>query len=247
METSVEESSNESAGNVLVRALRRWLLHSSRVVAVESLSANFRLIDLQGDALKEVEWLPGQQIQITTGAGLVGRTYTPMSWDRDRGFTRILIFLHGDGPGCTWARSVRTGGLHDFFGPTRQLKLVLEEPFTLFGDETAFGLGLALQNAATADVRPRFLFEVCDLEESRRALESIGLRDASLIKRENGGEHLAEVASRLSGAADELHQIALTGNARSIQRIKKSMAMRAERVPRFAVKPYWSPGKTGMS
>jgi ferric-chelate reductase (NADPH) len=106
METSLTEHSSKSTGNVLVRTFRKWLLHSLHVTSVEALSDNFRLMSLQGDVVKTAPWVPGQQIQITTGAGLTGRTYTPISWDQDRGITELVIFLHGNGPGCTWARIV---------------------------------------------------------------------------------------------------------------------------------------------
>jgi ferric-chelate reductase (NADPH) len=247
METPLPEYSNEVKSNVLVRSLRKWLLRPSHVASVETLSANFRLIDLQGDALKAIEWIPGQQIQITTGAGFTGRTYTPISWDHDGGSARLVIFLHGNGPGCTWARTVRPGSRHDFNGPTRPLKLAMDEPFTLFGDETTFGLGLALQHAASHSMKPRFHFEVSDLEESQRVLNSIGLRGAELVERSEGYEHLTETASALSVVANEEQQIVLSGNARSIQEIKKVIATKSKRTPRFIVKPYWSPGKRGLS
>ncbi len=247
METPQSEHSNESTGNVLVRTLKKWLLRPLRVASVEALSADFRLISLQGDALKTIEWIPGQQIQITTGAGLTGRTYTPIDWDQDRGITRLVIFLHGNGPGCTWARTVRPGSRHDILGPTKPLKLSPHEPFTLFGDETTFGLGLVLQHAATNGIKPRFHFEVSDMEKSQRVLDSIGLQGAQLIGRSDGYEYLTETASILSGVADEGQQIVLSGNARSIQEIKKVIATKSKRTPRFVIKPYWSPGKSGMS
>ncbi len=247
METPLPEYSNEGTSNVLVRALRKWLLRPSHVASVETLSANFRLIELQGDALKAIEWIPGQQIQITTGAGLTGRTYTPIRWDHDRGVTSLVIFLHGNGLGCTWARTVQPGSRQDFLGPSKPLKLSLHEPFTLFGDETAFGLGLALQHAATGSTKPRFYFEVSNPEESHRVLNSIGLRGGELVERSRGYEYLAGTANVLSVAANEEQQIVLSGNARSIQEIKKVITTRSKRTPRFIIKPYWSPGKTGMN
>jgi ferric-chelate reductase (NADPH) len=247
MERPEVEVSNKSVGNLVVRAVRRLLLHTSYVVAVETPSPHFRLLHLQGEALKGVEWMPGQQIQITTGAGLTGRTYTPISWHHERGVIKLLIFLHGNGPGCTWARTTQRGSRHDFLGPTKPLKLALDQPFTLFGDETTFGLGLALQNAAIADVQPRFLFEVSDPEESQRVLDILNLRNAVLIRRAHEGEHHAAVVSHLLSAASSNHQVVLSGDARSIQQIKKAMKTIGLKTPRLIVRPYWSPGKTGMS
>ncbi|WP_233581126.1 hypothetical protein [Acidipila sp. EB88] len=123
----------------------------------------------------------------------------------------------------------------------------MDEPLNLFGDETAFGLGLALRNAASADLVPRFVFEVSDLQESQHVLESFGLCDAVLIKRTEGDDHLTGAASRIFDHSTAIHQIILSGNARSIQQIKKLKSAKADGISRVIVKPYWSPGKTGMS
>lgn len=67
--------SSQVKDNLLVRAVKSLLTRPVRVASVEKLSENFRLISLEGDALKAAEWIPGQQIQITTSTtGLVGRT-----------------------------------------------------------------------------------------------------------------------------------------------------------------------------
>lgn len=243
MEARNEPSRNEREGNMFVRTLKRLLMHPARVVSVEILSEHFRLISLQGDALKTLEWIPGQQIQVTTGAGLEARTYTPIDWDHDGGVTRLLVFLHGNGPGCTWARTVQPGSLHDFLGPTKPLKLDFTRALTLFGDETTFGLGLALQNACIGGIKTRFCFEVSNVQESQDVLTAIGLRNAVLAERSTGRDHFPEVARVIATAAGDEHQIVLSGNARSIQELKKATVKNSNLI----IRPYWSQGKTGMS
>lgn len=93
----------------VTRALLRWMMRPARVAAVKTLSPRFRLIDLEGDDLKGVTWLPGHKVQVSIGSGLSSRTYTPMSWDADAGRTRLLAFVHGDGPGSRWAASLLEG------------------------------------------------------------------------------------------------------------------------------------------
>lgn len=83
----------------MTRTLLKWLMRPARVAAVETLSPHFWLVDLEGEALRDVAWAVGQKVQVAMGTGLTARTYTPMSWDADRGATRILAFSHGDGPG----------------------------------------------------------------------------------------------------------------------------------------------------
>lgn len=113
-----------------------------RVTAIEPLSPGFRLIDLEGDALRNVTWAAGQKVQIAVGMGLAARIYTPMLWDADRGRTRILAHSLGGGPGSRWANALRADDPCQFLGPRRSLDLDGPgAPLVLCGDETAFGLG----------------------------------------------------------------------------------------------------------
>lgn len=100
----------------ITRTLLRWLMRPARVAVIETLSPRFRLVDLEGDALRNVAWTTGQKLQVAIGSGLAARTYTPMSWDAGSGRTRMLIFAHGDGPGSRWASGLHEGDTCHFFG-----------------------------------------------------------------------------------------------------------------------------------
>lgn len=41
--------------------LLRWLMRAARGAAVETLSPHFRLLDLEGEALRNVAWTAGQK------------------------------------------------------------------------------------------------------------------------------------------------------------------------------------------
>lgn len=168
----------------VARALRRWMMRPARVAAVQTLSPRFRLIDLEGEALTGVAWLPGHKVQVAVGSGLSSRTYTPMSWDADSGRTRLLAFLHGDGPGSRWAAGLLQGESCQFLGPRGSFDLSgADAPVVLFGDETSFGLGAALQRER---VDAQWVFEVSDAAESRAVLKVIGLAQATVIERREG-------------------------------------------------------------
>jgi NADPH-dependent ferric siderophore reductase len=80
--------------------------------------------------LRNVVWSAGDKIQVQLG-GWTQRTYTPLDWDADAGRTRILNYLHADGPGTQWARAA--------------LRLAQPQPPLIFlGDETSVGLAAAL-------------------------------------------------------------------------------------------------------
>ena len=226
--------------------LLRWLMRSARVAAVTTLSPRFRLIELEGDALKDVAWAAGQKIQVAMGAGLSARTYTPMSWDAGIGRTRLLAFAHGDGPGSRWAGGLRRGDICQFFGPRRSLDLTgLEAPIVLFGDETSFGLAAALRDNLQAG-GALHMFETTDVAESRQVLEAFSLGEARLIARSADDVHLAAVEAEMLRLAANGATFILTGKASSIQRISRALKAAGVASSRIKAKAYWAPGKTGL-
>jgi NADPH-dependent ferric siderophore reductase len=221
-------------------------MRPASVTAVETLSPHFRLVDLEGDALRAVDWAPGQKVQVAMGSGLTARTYTPMSWDADRGATRVLAFSHGDGPGSRWANGLRVGDTCQFFGPRRSLDLAdLETPIVLFGDETSFGLGGALRDSRKG-AAATCVFEVSDLRESRQVLEAIGLGDATVIERTADYAHLARAETELARLAAGGALFILTGEASSIQHLSRVLKAASVGSVRVKAKAYWAPGKTGL-
>jgi len=221
-------------------------MRPARVAAVETLSPQFRLVDLEGEALRNVAWTVGQKLQVSMGSGLTARTYTPMSWDAGRGSTRMLTFAHGEGPGSRWASGLCKGDACRVFGPRRSLDLSgLESPVVLFGDETSFGLAAALRACRQAD-RAVHVFEASHVAESRPVLEAIGLGQATLIARVASDAHLAAAeAEVLREAASGAHFI-LTGKASSIQRVTRALKAAGISSSRVKTKAYWAQGKIGL-
>ena len=219
--------------------LLRWLMRPARVAAIETLSSCFRLIELEGDALKDVAWAVGQKLQVAMGAGLSARTYTPMSWDAGHGRTRLLAFAHGDGPGSKWVSGLREGDACQFFGPRRSLDLAdLGAPVVLFGDETSFGLAAALRDNLQAG-GALHMFETADVTESRRALDAVGLGEARLIARGIDDAHLAAVEAEMLRLAASGAQFVLTGKASSIQRVSRALKAAGVASSRIKAKAYW--------
>jgi len=229
-----------------MRTLTRWLMRPARIAAVESLSPRFRLIDIEGDALKDVAWSAGQKVQVSINSGLATRTYTPMSWNAEAGRTRILGFAHGEGPGSRWVQSAAVGGACQFFGPRRSLDLSdLPGPVVLFGDETSFGLAASFR--ATAQRAGMIcVFEVSDAAEARPVLAAIDLEDATLFERQADDLHLTATAAALTSYVGAGDPIILTGKAQSIQSISRALKATGAESSRLKTKAYWAPGKTGL-
>jgi len=230
----------------VTRTLIRWLMRPARVAAVEMPAPLFRLIDLEGDALKAVAWVVGQKIQIAMGSGLSARTYTPMSWDAERGRTRLLAFAHGDGPGSLWVSGLGAGDTCAFAGPRRSLDLSdIGTPVVLFGDETSFALAAALHHGPHA-AGARYLLEVSNLAEAQTVLAAIGLGTATAIGRAADDSHLTAIEAELLRLAAGRTDIILTGKASSIQRLSRALKTAGVASSRIKAKAYWAPGKVGL-
>jgi ferric-chelate reductase (NADPH) len=229
-------------------AMQKLFSRSARVVAIEDLNAMFRIVTLGGDALREVQWTPGDKIQIQLG-GWVQRTYTPLDWDPAKGLTRILAYLHSDGPGTRWAREAHVGDDCVFFGPRRSIDLTqLQAPAILFGDETSFGLAAALKNTGAANRRVDLLFEVSTPVESESVIERLGLGDVHMRACAQNDVHLTDIEERMRAVLEARQplQFVLTGKSTSIQRIRRWLRQHGGSSAKFQNKAYWAPGKKGL-
>src|SRR5712664_3882287 len=87
-------------------ALLRIWARSATIIDVQKPAEGYRLITMEGEALKNVRWQPGQKVQMQLG-GFASRTYTPLLWDSEEGVVQILVYLHylmlATTPGTAWA------------------------------------------------------------------------------------------------------------------------------------------------
>lgn len=229
----------------LGKALTRLWLKPASVIANEQLSDRFHLITIEGPALADVAWLPGQKVQIAMGSAFVTRTYTPIEWNRSAGRTCILGYAHGDGPGSVWVRSIAPGDDCDIFGPRASLDLSRPHgPLVVVGDETSMGLAYAATHQDTTRAVSVCL-EVADVKSARRVAEHLGLFDVVLIARQSDDAHLAEMAAHLDAGASGASFI-FSGRAGTIQALRRTLRLQSIPAARLVTKAYWAPGKTGL-
>jgi ferric-chelate reductase (NADPH) len=221
----------------------------ARVESVEAINPKFSVITLQGDALKDVAWTPGDKIQMQFG-GWVQRTYTPLDWDAASGRTRMLVYLHADTPGVQWARAVQAGDGCVLFGPRRSIDLRrLRQPCLFFGDETSFGLALALRSTAADIEGMAFLFEVSTPLESRHVLNQfLGMPQADCLMRHDSEAGSRELLDKMQAviAAHRPEQIVLTGRSTAVQQLHRAARQQGFSASQLLTKAYWAPGKTGL-
>jgi len=228
------------------QALLRLLMRRATIVAAERLADRFRLITLEGAALRDVVWLPGQKIQIAMGSAFTARTYTPIEWNSAAGRACLLGFAHGDGPGSAWVQSVEPGDECDLFRPRTSIDARRpSRELVLLGDETAMGLAYALTRQEPG--RPVAChFEVGDLGSARSVAAQLGIGAASLHARRDGDLHLAEMEAALPAHAEAGALFVLTGKAGTIQRLRHNLRRQGVPTSNILTKAYWAPGKTGF-
>lgn len=232
---------------LLEGAVQKLFTRSATVADTIDIGTAFRIITLQGDALRGATWTPGAKIQIQLG-GWVQRTYTPLDWDAVTGRTRILAYRHGDGPGAQWARTVRRGDACVVFGPRRSIQLAsIQAPVIVFGDETSIGLAAALSRHGGAPA-VHALLEVSSLARTQPVLTQLQLEDAYLCQRLGDGAHFHELEAQLSALLmqDATAEIILTGRASSIQHMARFLKQTGVGAGRRQSKAYWADGKKGL-
>jgi NADPH-dependent ferric siderophore reductase len=167
------------------------------------------------------------------------RTYTPLQWAGTT--TSFLAFVHGDGPGASWARDARVGDEVQLFGPRRSLDVSdVSSPLVVLGDETSVALALALSRARP-ERKVSAVLEVQDRAEVRGALDAMGsLVDAHLVEKAAG---LDTLTSTLEAVLDTGAFALFSGRAATIQGVKQRV--RARTVP-SKTKAYWAEGKRGL-
>ena len=247
--------------NLVSSAVEKLLFYPATVTRVETIGERFRRVRLEGEVFKGVNWVPGQAVQFYLG-DLKKRAYTPM--EMDGGVAEFLFYLHGGGPGSTWAASLKAGDGCKVMRPKNSLDFTnFEGPAIFFGDETSIAAAYALQSCRRADTRHRYVLEVTSVDEARSVADRVGLEDMTLYPRIGEGEHLEGVVRKLAQSAGEdfegsddsdktdksgarFLQWIFTGQAQSIQRVQKGLRRLGVEVGRSKVRAYWSPGKAGM-
>ncbi len=233
-------------GGRLSKALMKLFMREASIVAAESLADRFRLITFEGDALRDVDWAPGQKIQISMGSAFLARTYTPVAWNRSAGRACILGFEPGYGPGSEWVRSVQPGDKCSLFGPRTSLDLRgISGPIALFGDETSIGLAHALAQARPEEALS-CLFEVDDVVAVRKVLQQLALDGAEVIARQPDDGHIDAMEMELLHLLAAGASFILTGKAGTVQRLRHCLKLYADPKTTVLAKAYWAPAKSGL-
>ncbi len=228
------------------RLVMNWVARTATIEAVTAVTPSFLQVDLAGEALRGVAWEPGQKIQVLLGGLRLARTYTPISWDGESGKTRLLIWMHGAGPGSDWAAGLTIGDQCQLFGPRPSLSLGKRTgPIVLFGDETSLALACAI--ARTRNDRPlQLLIESAHPKEVQDALGMSDVVAEHVAEILPGDAHLASLQEHLISSLDQTTSYLLTGRAAAIQTMQRTLREWGADPRQIGAKAYWAAGKTGL-
>lgn len=231
-----------SGKGIVLGALGGLLLRNATVRSVRDVSAHFRALELVGPALRDVEFHPGDKMQVLLPSRDV-RTYTPLRWDREAGETELLVYHHTESPSGAWIRGVANGESCRFVGPQRSLRRAGAGPAVLFGDETSCAVARAF---AAVDPGLALVLETSHEADVVRALGELAAR-ATLVPRSADDSHIAGVLDGLQARIERQPgaELYLTGRAQAIQGVRAGLKARGLPSP-TGTRAYWSLGKRGL-
>lgn len=225
----------------LANVLEPRFARPARVMEIVDLAPMLRRVRLEGSALQGVAFLPGHEIEVRVSERAF-RHYTPSSFDTARGALEIVFYLHGQGPGSSWASALSLGQQVNVLGPGGSLRLQEARRHVFLGDETALGAFVCMARSARGEI-------VGAIEVDRGnegwpnaaglalpAVARVGLRGDALLEWLRA--HMPSVESDVC--------FYLVGHAASIVRLRAALLDGGWSRRSVRTKPYWADGKRGL-
>lgn len=220
--------------------------HPVRISAADYLTPSLKRVRFEGDFSKlSKPFVAGNVIEFRI-SDTEFRHYTPSYFHTGEGVCEVLFYLHGKGPGSHWAQELKKGDETKLLGPGGKIRFDGQAGKHLcFGDETSLGVLKCISDeAAQRSVLCRCIAEL-DAGHSEWP-DLAGLPCISVSK--NTTAPAREAIDRLGDYENEFPDTAfyLTGNAKSIQAVKKYLTVKGVQSKRIHTEPYWAEGKAGL-
>jgi NADPH-dependent ferric siderophore reductase len=216
----------------------------------ETYAGRLRRVTITGDALRGLDWTPGQHVRVYVGDSPPGllppgplRTYS--IWDYRTDTVDLCVLDHGDGPGARWARAARPGQEVLFMRP--QGKLVARDaPYHVFvGEETALVAFGAIARALPTGAAVHGVIEVDGPDDRLPMPDTVSWRYRGGASAADSTALVAEVAGLDLPSEPGIAYVA--GELRTLQAVRKHfVGNRGWPRRSVVVKPFWTPGRTGM-
>lgn len=220
------------------------MIHPVSVEDVVMLDTTLSKVRFRGDFHK-ARFNPGNVVEFRINETDY-RHYTPSVFDSEQGLCEILFYLHAQGPGSAWAEQLQKGDKVNLMGPGGNLKYREEYKYhIIFGDETSLGLVECLKTAINANSQEYLC--VLELDDAHRHWPALAGLSADVVSKsaENPAREAIHYLDGLSAHWKEA-VFYLSGNARSIQALRKALIAQDIKSSQIRTEPYWSPGKKGL-
>lgn len=233
----------------LIQTAKRMFFHTGTVVAVTDITSHMRQIRINSPSLQGVSLAPSQHVRINVEPErLTLRTYSVRRLDSQQGILDLYAGLHGQGPGCQWVSTVQEGDHVEFIGPKISLAMIDDAPYYLFiGEETATVAFHSMLESLPAEATVLGCLETTHPGEEIPYTGQHALPWAYRYKRPAApSATLMEAVSALA-LPDPPGVAYLAGEALTCQAMRRYL-MQEKHWPRTSirVKPFWTPGKTGL-
>jgi NADPH-dependent ferric siderophore reductase len=216
------------------------------ITEVEYYAPKLKRIRYQGDALRSIEWKPAQEVEFRV-TDTEYRHYTPMYWNKEKGYTDVLFYLHGKGPGSSWASDLKVNDELLLIGPGG--KFIIPDNssrIVMMGDETTLSTFYGMQQQLPGGVTNIHCLIECEAEAMGWP-EKIGMKAIPLqtipsfpgrIQEEWLRQHL--------NTADSATAYFLSGNADTMKNLRRLLVSTGVPGAQIRMKPYWLKGKKGL-
>jgi len=215
------------------------------VTEVEYYHKLLKRIRYQGEMLMEVDWKPAQEVEFRV-TDTEYRHYTPLRWNSIEGYTDVLFYLHGRGPGSRWADQIKVGDEVMLIGPGGKFVMPPDQwNVVMLGDETTLSAFKSMKERL-----PHGAYSPCMLEMGVHALNwpsMIGLSATTLETNPNyRGQVLEDWLDDFLVMNQTEVTFFLSGNANTIKRLRKKLIAKKVAARSIISKPYWMEGKEGL-
>ena len=217
------------------------------VVSVRSLSATFVRVELAGEALRTLTYVPGQDLMLTATAGppVERRRWTIRSLDREREVVALDVVLHPDG-GASRLHLAAPGERVEAIGPRGKVHLVEDARVHHFlGDQSFLPAAYVLAEAVRRPARAAVTLAVPGPDD-RLPLGAPACVEGPVWV-DSRGDDAATGSALLAASGLEEHEdgmVAYVGGEMTLASTIRSALVRDRGWPREAVlpKPYWRRG-----
>jgi NADPH-dependent ferric siderophore reductase len=240
----------------LAEFAERKLGCAGTISAADRLSPGLLRLRVSCPQPRKKRWQPGQEIEFRVGTREF-RHYNVLSYDPGAdgsdGLLTVLIHLHGDGPGASWASTRGVGDEVIVLGPGKLLATPAGERRLLLGDASTLGTfaGMIADAGPAADGAFLGAVEVdaADVDAAAAVVPGLAVLPSGPASGAEPGDALHDwlamtIAERGPLPADAVY---LLGHAQTIQRLRATLRADTTLDRRAIVtKPYWSTGKVGL-